>query len=98
MNKDFLNSVITLDNGEKWYICDQTEQDGNKYYLSLKLDDNNDPSGDTKIFREVKEDDRVFLDDELTPETYEYLSAIFITNYSNNEEKILDRVKNEEVE
>ena len=35
MNNDYLHSVLTLDNDERWYVCDQTEQGKDKYYLAV---------------------------------------------------------------
>ena len=98
MNKEFLNSVITLDNNQKWYITDETEQGNDKFYLAVKLDENNNPDAESKIFKEVKANGKVFLDDQIDAETYQYLSAIFITNYSNKSDEIADGIKNEEVE
>lgn len=99
--KEFLNSVITLDNGNKWYICDQTEQENDKYYLAVKLDKDHNPEPESKIFKEVKEEGKVYLDDKIEPEKYKLLVAIFISNLVNKSEEIRKGIleeENEEVE
>lgn len=96
MSESYLRKTITLNNNEKWYICDQTNQNGNIYYLAIKLDENNEPGDESKIFKKVQKDERVFLDDKIDEKTFKYLTAIFITDFNNNYEKIVTDLNNEE--
>ena len=61
-----------------------------------KIDKNDNPEAESKIFKEVKDGDHTFLDDQIDSETYQYLAAIFVTNYTNNSEEIAERLKYEE--
>ena len=86
--ESYLNKALTLNNNEKWYICDETTQNENTYYLALKFDENNEPSDESKVFRKVVKNDRTYLDDKIDEETYKYLLAIFMADFNNNLEKI----------
>ena len=85
---NFLKKVVTLDDGTKWRICDKTLQDGNTYYLGLKLDENYEISDGSEIFKRVEKNDKVYLTNKLDSMTYKYIAAIFLNNFNNNSDKI----------
>ena len=97
MNDNYLNKTLTLSNNEKWYICDETNQNGDIYYLAVKLDENNEVGDESKIYKRAQKDNRVFLDDKIDENTFKYLTAIFITDLNNNYDKVLSDLNNEEV-
>ncbi|MBE6160878.1 MAG: hypothetical protein E7158_01480 [Firmicutes bacterium] len=47
---DIMNSVISLDNGEKYVMLDSTDYNGIKYYLANDVDDNH-LGNDIAIFK-----------------------------------------------
>ena len=98
MSDSFLKKVITLNTNQKWFICDETTQNGDKYYLAYEIDKDNNPGENTKIFREVRENGKVYFAEDIDNDTYSYLSAIFITNYSNNTDEIIKEIENEDEE
>ena len=97
MKDSYLKKAITLDNNEKWFICDETIQNGDTYYLAVKLDDNNEVSDESKIFKAVKKDNKVFFDDKIDENIYKYLTAIFITDFNNNLDQIKEDLNNEDI-
>lgn len=95
--ESFLKKVITLNDIEKWYICDETLQNDNRYYLALKLNSDNNIGEESKIFREVIDGDSVYLDDKIEANDYANLTAVFITNFNNNSDKIIEELNSEEI-
>ena len=90
--ESFLRKVITLNDSEKWYICDETLQNNDKYYLALQLDNENNVGEESKIFKEVVDGDDVYLDDKIDANDYANLTAVFITNFNNNSDKIIEEL------
>lgn len=86
---EFLKKVITLDDGTKWSICDKTMQDGNIYYLGLKIDENYEVSDESKIFKRVEKNGKVYLTSKLDSNTLKYLVAIFLNNFNNNSDEVV---------
>lgn len=78
------NKIVTLDETDKWFLSDETEQNNIKYYLGLKLNDNNKPSDETKIFMEEHEGEDTYLTEVTDKDIYNYLSAIFITRFDQS--------------
>ena len=97
MNNNFMQKVVTLDNDSRWYITDETEQNGDKYYLGVKINPDNNFEMESKIFKEIKSDGKVFLDDQIDNDTYTYLTAIFVANFESHYDEIMKKIK-EEVE
>ena len=89
MEKD---TTVTLDGKERWYLSDETEQNGIKYFLALKMDENDEPtlklnedgelSEESRIFQEKVEGEKTYLVEVTDSEKLKYLVAIFITNFS----------------
>ena len=93
MNDSYLRKVITLASGIKWYICDETIYNGNIYYLALKLDEKNEPSDESKIFKRIEKNDKVYFSDKINEEEFKHLTTIFITDFNSQANEII----NEEV-
>jgi len=91
MNESYLKKVITLNDNEKWYICDETEQNGSIYYLALKLDASNEIQDESKIFKRVEKDNKVYISDKISENEFKYLSAIFITDFDKEANEIINK-------
>lgn len=78
MKKD---TIVTLDEQDKWYLSDETSQNGNKYFLALKVDENEKPLDESKIFMEEIDGDDIYLVEVEDEETLKYLGAVFISNF-----------------
>ena len=88
MSDSYIEKVITLDNG-KWYICDETIYDQNTYYLALKLDDNNEPSDESKIFKKVVKNNKEYFSDKINEEDIKQLMTIFIMDFNEKTDSII---------
>ena len=85
-----INSVVTLEDNEKWYLSDETEQNGVKYYLGVKLDDKEEPTNQSRIFMEEKEGEDTFLTEVEDQQIINYLSAIFASKYNDKLDELLN--------
>jgi len=75
-------TIVTLDEQDRWYLTDETEQNGVKYFLGLKLDKNDEPLEESRIFEEEIIGEDKYLTEVTDENTLKYLSAIFITKFS----------------
>ena len=89
---NYLKKVVTLKDNSKWYICDKTIQEDDIYYLGLKVDDNYEVSDESKIFKRVEKNGKVYLTSKIDDDTLKYLIAIFLNNFNNNADKIAKSV------
>ena len=78
-----IDTIVTLDENEKYYLVDSTEQDGKTYFLATKLADDNTPLEETQIFEEIVEDGTTYLETVADELTYNQLSAIFVTKFND---------------
>lgn len=72
------------DNGERYVLVDETIQDGIKYFFATRVDENDEPLMQSDIFKCEVENDEFFLTPVRDEETFNYLSAVFISNASDN--------------
>ena len=56
-----VDTIVEMENGENFYIADETVQNGVKYYLANKVDENDEPTTDTKIFKETLDGNDIYL-------------------------------------
>ena len=89
-----VDTIVEMENGENFYIADETVQNGVKYYLANKVDENDEPTTDTKIFKETLDGNDIYLDVVKDESELNYLGAIFLANFSNDlEEEAYDPPK-----
>ena len=82
-----VDTIVEMENGENFYIADETVQNGVKYYLANKGDENDEPTTDTKIFKETLDGNDIYLDVVKDESELNYLGAIFLANFSNDLEE-----------
>lgn len=82
-----VDTIVEMENGENFYIADETVQNGIKYYLANKVDENDEPTTDTKIFKETLDGNDIYLDVVKDESELNYLGAIFLANFSNDLEE-----------
>lgn len=85
-----INNVVTLEGNENWYLSDETEQNNIKYYLGVKLDENEEPTNESRIFMEEREGEDVFLTEVEDKQVFNYLSAIFASKYNDKVDEIIN--------
>lgn len=78
-----VNAIVEMENGENFYIADETLQNGVKYYLANKVDENDEPTEESKIFKETLEGNNIYLDVVKDEDELNYITAIFLANFSN---------------
>ena len=78
-----VDSIVRMHNGEKFFIADETFQNNIKYYLGNKVGEDGKPTDTSVIFKETIDDGSVYLDVVKDQNEVNYLTAIFLANYSN---------------
>ena len=82
-----VDTIVEMENRETFYIADETVPTGVKYYLANKVDENDEPTTDTKIFKETLDGNDIYLDVVKDESELNYLGAIFLANFSNDLEE-----------
>lgn len=57
-----IDSVITLDNNENYLLLQKETLENDQYYLSVKLDENEEPTEIYAIFKESIENDGTYVE------------------------------------
>lgn len=86
-----IDTVVTLDNNQKYYLTNETEENSNQYFLGVLLDDNNKPTSTGAIFMEENINGKPFLKEVDDDKEYNYLAAIFASDMN----EILDTIEEE---
>ena len=87
MEKD---TIVTLDENDRWYLAEETTQDGKKYFLAVIVDENNEPGDISKIYEEEKENGEYYLTEVTDEKILNYLTAVFIAKANDK----LDEISN----
>jgi hypothetical protein len=87
MEKD---TIVTLDENDRWYLAEETTQDGKKYFLAVIVDENNEPGDISKIYEEEKENGEYYLTEVIDEKILNYLTAVFIAKANDK----LDEISN----
>ncbi len=75
-----LDTVVTLEGNEKYYLVDETIQNDKKYFLANKLDDNEEITIESCIFEEIKDGEDYYLDEIVDENIIKYLTTVFTSN------------------
>ncbi len=75
-----INTIVTINDQNKYYLTDYTEQNDKKYFLGTKVDNENNLLMDSTIFEEKSKDNKYFLTEVEQGDLYNYLSSIFTAN------------------
>lgn len=78
-----VDTIVTLDGNERYYLVDKTEQDGKTYFLATKLKEDNTPLEESQIFEEIVEEGTTYLETVADELTYNQLTAIFVTKFND---------------
>ena len=76
-----LETIVTLEDGAKYYLADETVHEDKKYFLANKLDENDDLTDKSVIFEELTQNGEVFVDEVTNDKLINYLAAIFTANF-----------------
>ena len=78
-----VDTIVTLDGNERYYLVDKTEQDGKTDFLATKLKEDNTPLEESQIFEEIVEEGTTYLETVADELTYNQLAAIFVTKFND---------------
>lgn len=62
-----VDHVITLDDGEKYLLLLEDEVKEEDYFLSVQLDKNNEPTDKYIVLKEIKENGKIYVEEEKNP-------------------------------
>ena len=79
-----IDKIITLDNDKRYVLLDETVLSKIKYYLGLKLDENNEPTNEYIYFEEKRNKDNIYLKPIINNKIKDLLLTSFTINYFNN--------------
>jgi len=83
-----LDKIVELENNKSYVMLDETVLNNIKYYLGLRLDQNEEPTNNYLFFEETLEGDNTFL----TPIENEDMKGLLLTAFTVN---LLDKAYDE---
>jgi len=85
-----VDTIVELDNNKKYVLLDDKNLNSTNYYLALRLDEHEEPTNNYLFFREIKDEDEIYL----APVEDESLKGILTTAFTVN---YLDKVYDEAI-
>jgi len=76
-----LETIVTLEDGERYYLADETVQNGIKYFLANKLDGEDNLTEESFIFQETVDGADTYLDLVEDETVSNYIAAVFTANF-----------------
>ena len=76
-----VDTIVKLGQNRRYYLIDETVQDNKKYFLSIKLTEDDTPTNESEIFEEFKDNDGVYLTPVIEEDKLSSLAAIFLAKY-----------------
>ena len=75
-----LDTIVELDDKQKYYVVDETFQNNKKYFLTTRLDQEENITTDSIIFEENKIDNEIYLKEVKDKKIYKYILSIFTSS------------------
>jgi hypothetical protein len=85
-----VETIVTLDEKDRWYLSEETEQNGVKYFLALEIGEDDEPTDKSKIFKEEIDGDDTYLTEVDDEDTLKFLGAVFITKFNKVVDDMID--------
>lgn len=86
-----IDSVITLENDVNCLLLEKVNYENNNYFLSVVLNQDEEPSDEYVIFKEILEDNETFVEKVVDPELTTYL----LKEFSTDVKKFVDNLPDE---
>ena len=83
-----VDKIVELENNKSYVILEETNLNDIKYYLGLRLDENEEPTNNYLFFEEILDNDNVYL----TPIEDDDMKGLLLTAFTVN---FLDKVYDE---
>lgn len=90
-----INSVITLDNDIKCLLLYKVKYNDINYFLALMLDEDDKPTDDNMILKEIVENGEIFVEREGNEELINNLIPLFTKEINEELKNIAEREENE---
>ena len=82
------NMIVTLEEKEKYFLVYETIYNNIKYFMANKLDEKDEPTGESIILEEIKCEDGIYLDSISNEKTLNFLSTYFTAGFIKEVEEI----------
>lgn len=76
-----VDMIVTLGEGRRYYLVDETIQDNRKFFLGTRLGENDLPTAESEIFEEIQKDGETYLTPVIDEENLNTLAAVFIAKF-----------------
>jgi len=82
-----VDHVITLNDGEQYLLLLEDDIQEDNYFLSVKLDKNNEPTDKYVVLKEIKENGQIYVEEEKNPLILNELLDDYRVQYQDEYEK-----------
>ena len=79
-----VDSIITLSNGKNYLLLLEDDFMEEDYFLSVLLDEKNEPTKEYAVFKEVKKNGETFVKKEINPMVLNQLLEDYRIQYEDN--------------
>ena len=83
-----VDKIVELENNKSYVILEETNLNDIKYYLGLRLDENEEPTNNYLFFEEILDNNNIYL----TPIENDDMKGLLLTAFTVN---FLDKVYDE---
>lgn len=83
-----VDSVITLENNLNCLLLDKAVYKNNNYFLAILLDEDNEPTDDSVVLKEIIEDGKIYIEREGNEEVLAELLKMFVKSFAEDVESL----------
>jgi hypothetical protein len=76
-----VETIVTLEGTDKYYLADETIQNGIQYFLATKLTENDELGDESCIFEVIPDGEDFYLDEVKEAKLKNFLTAVFTSNF-----------------
>ena len=84
-----VDSVITLDNDVSCLLLEKVTYQNDNYFLAIVLNNNNEPTDEYVVFKEIIEDDIKYVEKITNDETLQELVKLFTQSVNRRVDELL---------
>lgn len=87
-----VDSVITLDNGVNCLLIDKTNYNETNYFLAILLDENEEPTDISYVFKEIVEGEDTYVEREGNEEILAEVIKLFTKSFNKQVSELPDTI------
>lgn len=76
-----VDMIVTLGEGKRYYLVDDTIQDNRRFFLGTRLGDDDLPMAESEIFEEIQDEGAYYLTPVIEDDVLNTLAAVFIAKF-----------------